>query len=176
MKNTTKTPFEMGDVKCQVQNSILNYFLSVYTSACTIYRMYWYMFKQNRILFLASLVGLGQRRTYFWGQHCQSVSLYVELSQSWQIPNFLGQSHQIILSQTQLETYIYNKCLYKEKSLSLSFTLSLKHISHLYFILDSYAVPTNLYKHILYKCVKNMNNNKEKYITCISMITLLILS
>lgn len=166
-ENTTKTPFEMGNVKCQVQNSILNYFLSLDTSACTMY-----MFKQNRILFLASLVGLGQRRTYFWGQHCQSVSLYVELSQSRQIPNFLGQSHQIILSQTQLETYITSA--YKKKLFSLS--LSLKHISHLYFILDSYAVPTNLYKHILYKCVKNMNNNKKKYITCISMITLLILS
>lgn len=55
MKNTTKTPFGMGNVICQVQNSTLN-FLSVDTSACTIY---WYMFKQNRILFLASLVGLG---------------------------------------------------------------------------------------------------------------------
>lgn len=145
MKNTTKTPFEMGNVKCQVQNSILNYFLSVDTSACTMY-----MFKQNRILFLASLVGFGQRRTYFWGQHCQSVPLYVELSQSRQIPNFLGQSHQIILSQTQLETYITSA--YKEKyhSLSLSsfLSLSLEHISGLYFILDSYAVPTNLYIYI----------------------------
>lgn len=136
----------MGNVKCQVQNSILN-FLSVDTCACTIY---WYMFKQKMILFLASLVGQGQRRTYFWGQHCQSVSLYVELSQSWQIPNFLGQSHQIILSQTQLETYITSA--YKEKyhSLSLSsfLSLSLEHISGLYFILDSYAVPTNLYLYI----------------------------
>lgn len=37
MKNTTKTPFQMGNVKCQVQNSILNYFLSVhvqYTGIC----------------------------------------------------------------------------------------------------------------------------------------------
>lgn len=146
MKNTTKTPFGMGNVICQVQNSTLN-FLSVDTSACTIY---WYMFKQNRILFLASLVGYGQRCTYFWGQHCQSVPLYVELSQSWQIPNFLGQSHQIILSQTQLETYITSA--YKEKyhSLSLSsfLSLSLEHISGLYFILDSYAVPTNLYIYI----------------------------
>lgn len=143
MKNTTKTPFGMGNVICQVQNSTLN-FLSVDTSACTIYQ---YMFKQNRILFLASLVGYGQRCTYFWGQHCQSVPLYVELSQSRQIPNFLGQSHQIILSQTQLETYITSA--YKEKyhSLSLSsfLSLSLEHISGLYFILDSYAVPTNLY-------------------------------
>lgn len=146
MKNTTKTPFGMGNVICQVQNSTLN-FLSVDTSACTIY---WYMFKQNRILFLASLVGYGQRCTYFWGQHCQSVPLYVELSQSRQIPNFLGQSHQIILSQTQLETYITSA--YKEKyhSLSLSsfLSLSLEHISGLYFILDSYAVPTNLYIYI----------------------------
>lgn len=146
MKNTTKTPFGMGNVICQVQNSTLN-FLSVDTSACTIY---WYMFKQNRILFLASLVGYGQRRTYFWGQHCQSVPLYVELSQSRQIPNFLGQSHQIILSQTQLETYITSA--YKEKyhSLSLSsfLSLSLEHISGFYFILDSYAVPTNLYIYI----------------------------
>lgn len=146
MKNTTKTPFGMGNVICQVQNSTLN-FLSVDTSACTIYQ---YMFKQNRILFLASLVGYGQRCTYFWGQHCQSVPLYVELSQSRQIPNFLGQSHQIILSQTQLETYITSA--YKEKyhSLSLSsfLSLSLEHISGLYFILDSYAVPTNLYIYI----------------------------
>lgn len=146
MKNTTKTPFGMGNVICQVQNSTLN-FLSVDTSACTIY---WYMFKQNRILYLASLVGYGQRCTYFWGQHCQSVPLYVELSQSRQIPNFLGQSHQIILSQTQLETYITSA--YKEKyhSLSLSsfLSLSLEHISGLYFILDSYAVPTNLYIYI----------------------------
>lgn len=146
MKNTTKTPFGMGNVICQVQNSTLN-FLSVDTSACTIYQ---YMFKQNRILFLASLVGYGQRCTYFWGQHCQSVPLYVELSQSRQIPNFLGQSHQIILSQTQLETYITSA--YKEKyhSLSLSsfLSLSLEHISGLYFILDSYAVPTTLYIYI----------------------------
>lgn len=145
-KNTTRTPFEMGNVKYQVKNSILN-FLSVNTFSCTIY---WYMFKQKMILFLASLVGYGQRCTYFWGQHCQSVSLYVELSQSWQIPNFLGQSHQIILSQTQLETYITSA--YKEKyhSLSLSsfLSLSLEHISGLYFILDSYAVPTNLYIYI----------------------------
>lgn len=132
MKNTTKTPFGMGNVLCQVQNSTLN-FLSVDTSACTIY---WYMFKQNRILCLASLVGQGQRCTYFWGQHCQSVSLYVELSQSWQIPNFLGQSHQIILSQTQLETYITSA--YKEKyhSLSLSsfLSLSLLNISLVYIL------------------------------------------
>lgn len=145
-KNTTRTPFEMGNVKYQVKNSILN-FLSVNTFSCTIY---WYMFKQKMILFLASLVGYGQRCTYFWGQHCQSVSLYVELSQSRQIPNFLGQSHQIILSQTQLETYITSA--YKEKyhSLSLSsfLSLSLEHISGLYFILDSYAVPTNLYLYI----------------------------
>lgn len=144
MKNTTKTPFGMGNVICQVRNSTLN-FLSVDTSACTMY-----MFKQNRILFLASLVGYGQRCTYFWGQHCQSVPLYVELSQSRQIPNFLGQSHQIILSQTQLETYITSA--YKEKyhSLSLSsfLSLSLEHISGLYFILDSYDVPTNLYIYI----------------------------
>lgn len=145
-KNTTRTPFEMGNVKYQVKNSILN-FLSVNTFSCTIY---WYMFKQKMILFLASLVGYGQRCTYFWGQHCQSVPLYVELSQSRQIPNFLGQSHQIILSQTQLETYITSA--YKEKyhSLSLSsfLSLSLEHISGLYFILDSYAVPTNLYIYI----------------------------
>lgn len=148
MKNTTKTPFEMGDVKCQVQNSILNYFLSVYTSACTIYRMYWYMFKQNRILFLASLVGLGQRRTYFWGQHCQSVPLYVELSQSRQITNFLGQSHQIILSQTQLETYITSA--YIRRNLSLSLSLSLLNISLIYILYWIAMLCLQIYINIYY--------------------------
>lgn len=148
MKNTTKTPFEMGDVKCQVQNSILNYFLSVYTSACTIYRMYWYMFKQNRILFLASLVGLGQRCTYFWGQHCQSVPLYVELSQSRQIPNFLGQSHQIILSQTQLETYITSA--YIRRNLSLSLSLSLLNISLIYILYWIAMLCLQIYINIYY--------------------------
>lgn len=127
---------------------ILNYFLSVYTSACTIYRMYWYMFKQNRILFLASLVGLGQRRTYFWGQHCQSVPLYVELSQSRQIPNFLGQSHQIILSQTQLETYITSA--YIRRNLSLSLSLSLLNISLIYILYWIAMLCLQIYINIYY--------------------------
>lgn len=128
---------------------ILNYFLSVYTSACTIYRMYWYMFKQNRILFLASLVGLGQRRTYFWGQHCQSVPLYVELSQSRQIPNFLGQSHQIILSQTQLETYITSAYIRRNLSLSLSLSLLL-NISLIYILYWIAMLCLQIYINIYY--------------------------
>lgn len=150
-KNTTRTPFEMGNVKYQVKNSILN-FLSVNTFSCTIY---WYMFKQKMILFLASLVGYGQRCTYFWGQHCQSVPLYVELSQSRQIPNFLGQSHQIILSQTQLETYITSA--YKEKYLSPfpPFSLSLLNISLVYILYQIAMLCLQIYIYTYkYMCKK----------------------